>query len=147
MTNPTVFNATKILQEIREKEDKLTNLQDEMNKTSFELQELKRINSSNINIRWKEAVKQCIHDEKVNSSYFIKTPTFISNCIAWTYGIEVTRTVKNNVASTLSLMFTNGEVGRIQQNGKTYYGETRFFKPDMVTLKKEYSDWVEDLVQ
>lgn len=147
MTNPTTFNSSKVLEEIRAKEKELQDLDNAYNKAVFELQELKRINAANITIPWKESIKTCLIDEKVQSTYFLKTPAFIANCVAWTYGVEVTRDIKNKVATTLSIMFNNGEIGRIQHKGKTYYGEAAFFKTDMVTLKREFADWVEDLMQ
>ena len=145
MVTPTTFNSAKILEEIRLKEQEYNELNTNLNRVAFELQELKRLNAANITIRWKEAVKQCIFQESVQPMYFLKTPAFISNCVAWTYGVDVTRDIKNKVATTLSIMFTNKELGRIQHNGKTYYGETKFFKPDLVTLKREFKEWVEDL--
>ncbi len=41
-------------------------------------------------------------------------------------------------------MFNQKQLGRIQHDGKTYYGKPQFFKNNMVTLKPEYSNWVED---
>jgi hypothetical protein len=146
MNNPTTFNGTEILKDIREKETLLKELGEKYRSTEFEIQELKRLNAANITIQWKESIKNCLEQEASQSSYFLKTPAFISNCVAWTYGVELTRDIKNKIATTLSFMFNQGAIGRIQHNGKTFYGMPKFFKTDLVTLKRDYADWIEDLI-
>lgn len=146
MFNPTTFNSTEILKEIREKESLINELTEKFHATKFELGELKRINAANTTIQWKESIKNCLTDESIQSSYFLKTPAFISNCVSWTYGVELTRDIKNKIATTLSVMFNQGLIGRVSHNGKTYYGLDKFFEKDMTTLKKKYAEWVEDLI-
>lgn len=145
MLNPSTFNATEILKEIRDKEMLLQELDEKYRAAQFELQELKRINAANITIQWKESIKNCLESEPEEPGYFLRTPAFISNCVAWTYGVEITRDIKNKIATTLSLMFNQGLIGRVNHNGKTYYGLSKYFKNDLTTLKKEYSTWVESL--
>lgn len=147
MKSPTTFNGTKILEEIREKQSQVQELEEKLNSTIFELQELQRINAANITIHWKESIKNCLEAESHQTSYFLKTPAFVSNCVAWDHGVPLTRDIKNKIATTLSIMFNQGLIGRIQHNGKTYYGILKYFKSDLITLKREYADWVEDLLQ
>lgn len=146
MSNPTTFNAAEILKEIRKKEDELQNLDEQYRAVLFELQKLRRVNAANITIQWKESIKNCLGSEPEEPGYFLRTPAFISNCVAWEHGVEITRDIKNKIATTLSLMFNQGLVGRIQHNNKTYYGLPKYFKNDLTTLKKEYSSWVESLM-
>lgn len=147
MNAPTTFNGTKIIEEIRAKEVEIQILEDKLQSTLFKLQELKRINAANITIQWKESIKKCLEIESTETGYFLKTPSFISNCVAWTHGVELTRDIKNKIATTLSIMFNQGFIGRIQHNGKTYYGISKYFKSDLTTLKRDYIDWVKDLIQ
>ena len=44
-------------------------------------------------------------------------------------------------------MFNQKIIGRIQKEGKTYYGVAKFFKKDMITLKAEYEKWMQDIVK
>ena len=145
MANPTTFNSTEILKEIRAKEDLLVELQVQYNNTEFRLKELRRINAANITIQWKESIKNCLDYSLDNPNYFLRTPAFISDCVAWTYGVELTRDIKNKIATTLSIMFNQGLIGRIKHNGKTFYGNSKFFESDMETLKKKYIEWVDKL--
>ncbi len=146
MGYPTSVNTAKILEDIRAKESLIERLDEELRTAQYDLQELKRINAANTTIQWKESIKNCLEIEAEQTSYFLKTPAFISECVAWTHGVELTRDIKNKIATTLSVMFNQKLIGRIQHNSKTYYGLSKYFKTDLITLKREYTDWVEDLI-
>lgn len=150
MNSPTTFNGTKTLKEIREKEALAKELTEKLSSVNFDLQELRKLNAANITIQWKESINVCVELDADNPGYFLKTPAFISNCVAWNHGVEVTRDIKNKVATNLSQMFNQKLIGRIDHNGKTYYGDKKFFKPNkekLTVLNKEYVSWIEDLIQ
>lgn len=148
MANPTVFNAKESIKEVHEKEKEINDLEKRLSALIYDVQEMRKNNAANISIPWKDSIKDCLYTEKGAPdypNYFLKTPAFISNCVAWTYGVELTRDIKNKIASTLSFMFKEGAVGRIQHNGKTYYGLPQFFKDDLVTIKKEFQNKIAEL--
>src|ERR1035438_3294019 len=119
MSNPTTFNKTEILKEIREKEDQLQRLLAEYNNTEYKLKELRRINAANTTIQWKESIKNCLDYslENENKNYFLRTPAFVATCVAYKYGVELTRDIKNKISTTLSIMFHQSAIGRMQHNG------------------------------
>lgn len=148
MANPTTFNYTESLRVLREKENEIYTLENRLSALLFEAQELRRKNADNITIQWKEAIKNCLaidNNAPQFPQYFLKTPAFISDCVAWTNGVEISRDIKNKIASTLSFMFKEGSVGRIQHNGKTYYGLAQYFNKDLTTIKKEYQRHISQL--
>lgn len=151
MNSPTTFNGTKTLKEIREKEALVKELTEKLSSANFDLQELRKLNAANITIQWKESINICVELDADSPGYFLKTPAFISNCVAWNYGVEVTRDIKNKVATNLSQMYNQKLIGRIDHNGKTYYGDKKFFEPDkkgaLIILKDKYKGWVKDLIQ
>lgn len=138
---------TDIISDIRKKERTIEFMEKEVAKMKFELQQLKQLNANTVSIQWKGSSQWCLEVDAHNPSYFLKTPAFVAKCIAWKHAVEVTRDIKNKIATTLSTMFNQGLIGRIQHNGKTYYGIPKFFKGDMTTLKREYQNWLEDLTQ
>ena len=147
MDNAITFNRSESLKKTFEKQLLVEQLKEQLSQAEYDLQELKKANAANISIQWKESIRWCLESSSNDSSYFIKTPSFISDCVVWKHGVEVTKDIKNKIATTLSLMFNQGEIGRIQKNGKTYYGLAKFFKKDMISLKAEYVDWFNDLLQ
>lgn len=145
MSSPIAFNASKMLEDIRKKEALIEELEDKLHTATFELQELQRVNAANITIQWKESIKKCLEIEVDEKPFFLKTPAFISGCVAWSYGVPLTRDIKNKVATTLSVMFNQKLIGRIQYSSKTYYGNAHYFKNDLETLKKDYVEWINEL--
>lgn len=93
-----------------------------------------RIWVSKLNIAYREQVLYCLKD----SQDILRTPLEVSECVANSIGFKATREIKNNVATTLGVLFTDELVGRTTINGVTYYGHLEYFKKDRVTLKQEY---------
>lgn len=148
MYNPTIYNFPDAIKAIHAKEEEISALQKMLAQKTFELQEMKRRNAATITIQWKESIFSCLEvDENTPEffNYFLKTPAFISDCVAWNCGVDTTRDLKNKIASTLSFMFSKGQVGRIQQNGKTYYGLPKYFNKDLVSIKPIYMKHLVDL--
>lgn len=143
-----LYDPAQAITKIREQETSVRDLEARLSAAKFTLQELIRINTENTNIPLKESAVWCLTVDSENPSYFLKTPVFVSKCIAYKHGVELTRDIKNKIASTLSLMYSQGEVGRIAINGKNYYGLAKFFKAgNMTELKNEFKPWTEDLRQ
>lgn len=134
-----------LLTKILAKEQEIIELTNKLADAKYELVKMKQENAENIVIRWKESINWCITVDSDNPYYFIKTPAFISKCIAAKHGVEITRDIKNKIATNLSQMFNQGLIGRIQHGGASYYGLTKFFKNDLVTLKKEYETFLDRL--
>lgn len=134
-----------ILSEINAKEKQVKELETTLAKTKFELQELKRINAGNVTIGWKESIKWCLTVDINNGYFFVKTPAFVAKCIASKHGVEITRDIKNKISTTLSIMHNQGLIGRLQHNGKSFYGMPELFKKDLVTLKPENAKIVDEL--
>jgi hypothetical protein len=139
---------------IREKETlvsrltaQISNLEKELSQHESELNYLKKKNAETIVIRWKESIKWCLEVDADNPYYFIKKPLFVSKCIAKKHGVEITTDIKNKISTTLSIMFNQGLIGRIQYNGASYYGLPKFFKKNLTELKEEYKDKLEMLRQ
>lgn len=132
-----------LLDQIMEKEKLISELENQLSKEKYELIRMKEQNAQDVVIRWKESINWCITVDSENPYYFIKTPTYISKCIASKHGVEVTRDIKNKIATNLSQMFKQKLIGRIQHGGASYYGLTKFFKNDRITLKKEYEPLLE----
>lgn len=137
--------ANDILSEIKSKEEQVKELEAILAKTKFELQELKRINAGNVTIGWKESIKWCLSVDIDNSYFFVKTPAFVAKCIASKHGVEVTRDIKNKISTTLSIMHNQSLIGRVQHNGKSFYGMPELFKKDLVTLRPENIKIVDEL--
>ncbi len=138
-------SSTDILSEINAKEQEVKELEANLAKTKFELQELKRINAANVTIGWKESIKWCLNVDAENPFYFVKTPAFVAKCIASKHGVEITRDIKNKISTTLSIMFNQGLIGKINHNGKSFYGIAELFKKDLITLKPDYAKVVDEL--
>ena len=51
--------------------------------------------------------------------------------------------MKNNIATTLSMLFRDSKIGRIDINGKNYYGLAQYFNADLETVKSKYQSYVE----
>jgi hypothetical protein len=145
MISPITFNANKILEEIRTKEDLIYDLNEKLSAAKYELEELQKINAANITIQWKESIKKCLLSDNDEKYCFLQTPAYVSNCVAWTHGVNLTRDIKNKVSTTLSIMFNQSLLGKIQHNGKTYYGNPKYFKSDLITLKEKYVEWIREL--
>lgn len=142
-----ILTTPDYLKDIKEKEELIAKSESELAKQKFELQELKRLNASTITIQWKESVKWCLSVDQGNLKYFIKTPAFVAKCIAQKHGVDVTRDIKNKIATTLSAMFNAKLIGRISYEGKTYYGLPEIFEKDLTTLKAVYSNYLSQLRQ
>lgn len=96
---------------------------------------------SKLNISYQPLVMQCL---AVGQDYFaLKTPIQVSNCVSLSFEIETSREMKNVIATTLSNLFHDKRVGKIQINGKSYYGLPEYFNSDMVTVKAKYKSYVE----
>jgi hypothetical protein len=154
MDSKIIPASPNLLPLIREKENLIFNkqamintLQQQLENDKVELQHLQKQVAQNTTFQWKHSITWCLDVDSKNPSYFLKTPAFVSKCVTYKYGVQNTRDIKNKIATTLSLMFNQKQLGRIQHKGKTYYGKPHFFKNDMVTLKPEYRNWIEDLLQ
>lgn len=148
MPNPAYFNSAEAIKNVHDKETEIYELEKKLNNLINEVQVLKKKNAESISIPLKQSVLDCLEIEKDRQDfpqYFLKTPTFISNCVAWCYAVDVNTDIKNKIASTLSFMFKEGIVGRIKHNNKTYYGLAKFFEKDLVTVKKKYQNNVAQL--
>src|SRR5258708_7097630 len=99
------------------------------NNTPFEITEL---NMRLANIKWRDEIRRCITPENDND-FYLATSSQISSCLCSYNDVEViTREIKSKISSTLSLMFGEGEIGRMGgKNGRDYlYGVAKFFEDD-----------------
>ena len=110
---------------------------------AYELEAARKINTlkgevqiwvKQLNIPWKGVTMFCLHD----TQEILRTPLAIAECASNRIGVRPSREMKNNIATTLGVLFSEGKVGRITISGKTYYGLLDYFKRDRVTLKQEY---------
>lgn len=137
-----------LLSQIQDKESMIRELESQLAKSKFELQELKRQNAEVTTIHWKDSIRWCLEVDASNPLYFIKTPAFVAKCIAQKHGVEITRDIKNKISTTLSIMFNAKEIGRIQHQSKTFYGLSKFFEGENLDeLKAEYKDKIDKLRQ
>ncbi|MGN6604449.1 MAG: hypothetical protein ACTHK8_18465 [Ginsengibacter sp.] len=108
------------------------------NNSPFEITEL---NMKIANIKWRDEIRRCITPE--NDEFSLATSSEISSCIAYNHNIEIlTREIKSKISSTLSLMFREGEIGRVGgENGKDYlYGVKEYFNSDGITINIKFKD-------
>ena len=94
-----------------------------------------------LNIQYYPLVLDCLNVGK--DLYSLKTPIQVANCVALNFGIEASREMKNNIATTLSMLFRDSKIGRIDINGKNYYGLAQYFNADLETVKSKYQSYVE----
>lgn len=142
-----VIEGDDLLTKIKEKEKAIKTLEQELAQHRFQLQEMRRVNAESVTIKWKESIKWRLSVDAGSPYFFIKTPAFVSKCIAQKHGIEITRDIKNKIATTLSIMHNQKLIGRIHYNGSSFYGLPDFFNEDLITLKEEYKERLNTLRQ
>lgn len=143
----TLFDGD-VLTKIKDREKVIIDYRNKIAQYEFEVQQLKRFNAENTIIRWKDSIKWCLEVDKENPFYFIKNTAYVAKCIANKHGVEITRDIKNKISTTLSVMYNQKEIGRIQYNGNTFYGLPEFFEAENLdVLKKEYQAGLDNLRQ
>ena len=96
---------------------------------------------SKLNISYQPLILKCLEIGK--DFYSLKTPIQVADCVTINFGIEASREMKNNIATNLSMLFRDSKVGRIEINGKNYYGLPMYFNNDLETLKSKYASYIE----
>lgn len=98
-------------------------------------QYLKEVQTKNAVIKIREEVRRCLSFE--NENIYLKSSTAVSDCIAATNGIIVTRELRSKITSTLSLMYREGEIDKLDNGGvQAYYGLKKYFNKGKI--KKEF---------
>lgn len=136
-----------IISDIKETQRKISEAEEKLLflKTKHEM--LKRRNYESTVIKWKKSVYGCLEVDKGKARWFLKSISSTSKCIAKRYSIDINRDARNKIATTMSLMYKAGEIGRMTWEGITYYGLPEFFEADLNTLKKEYEKYRDDLTE
>lgn len=98
------------------------------------------------NLKWRKEVRDCLN----LPHKFLLTSNEIASCVAVRNKLDaVDRNIKTKISATLSLLYSEKEIGRIlEPNGREFlYGRSDYFEPDMVTIKREYENKLMNLVQ
>lgn len=72
----------------------------------------------------------CLEIDQDNPYYFLKTSKGVAFCTAYKNSIVADADLKSKIASALSWLYLNEQVGRIDYNGTRYYGVTKHFTKD-----------------
>ncbi|TCD13948.1 hypothetical protein EZ456_24870 [Pedobacter psychrodurus] len=78
--------------------------------------------TSSINLKWREEVRHCLNKRKS-----ILSSNEISECVCIRHNVEPDRNIKLKIATTLSKMFDEGEIGRSGNNRDYKYGLKELF--------------------
>jgi len=95
-------------------------------------------------IKWRKEIRDCLE----NRSSILSTSAEIADCVAERNGLVADRNIKVKISTTLSLMFKEGEIGRLPFDGETdfKYGDKKYFLEEserkFTILRIEYSDLV-----
>lgn len=147
--------ATSVMSDIKnqiaEKENSIAALKDKLHMEKAALDLLRKKESDGANIKWRESIIWCLKVDLNKPRFYVKTPVYISACISKKHQIEINKDVKNKIATTLSTMFNRRLIGKMEKDGKSYYGILEIFEKDSegnyTILKSKYSAWAENLMQ
>ena len=128
--DPIALQIDQISKEISEKESRIIDLQAQL----FVIKSKRPV----VKIKWRDSIKWCLEIDAANKIYFLKSGAGVYKCIAFKHKVDITSEIKNKINISLSSLFKEGTIGRIQYNGVFYYGLTKFFNDDLITLKQQY---------
>ena len=150
--SPAVEEATKKYLETDETAKKIADLSDAIKEKELAIYELENKLSlakktrPDVTIKWRDSVKWCLEIDSKNFRYFLKSAAGVYKCIAFKHKVDITPDIRNKIATTLSLMFKEGTIGRILHNNTHYYGLKEFFNDDLTDLKDEFKKDIERLI-
>lgn len=128
---------TPLIEEIEKHEVELNQAELHAASIKGELEMLKKKHAESLVIKWRDEIRGCMRRVD-NGDYLFVTAQQIIECIEYKNSIVADRNIKNKVATTLSIMHKEGEIGRIESPDGSIYGHKTLFNNDLKTAKKQY---------
>lgn len=131
-----------LIAQIKEKEDTIQTIELDLARLKEELDFLRQTHADSVNIKWRDEIRSSLkgpEEQAIFTSYDV-----IVNSIETKYHLKASRKIKNSIITTLSLMFKERSIGRVEVNSIYYYGFNELFTDnDLTVVKEEYSQLFE----
>ncbi len=128
------MDENSLVNQIKETEAKILNVEQELALLKVELEHLRQKHADSIVIPWGDEIKKCMRGfdgQLIFTSYEVVLGYFETR-----YDIIASRKVKNSIITTLSEMFQDGVIGRLESNNIHYYGLRELFADSDSTIVK-----------
>jgi len=136
--DPFLSRITNIERKISDHKLEIVFLEDELRQVKEE--------RPNVSIKWRESIRWCLEVDSENWRYFLKNTSAVYKCIVYKHKVDLTADIKNKIAVTLSALYKEKIIGRIEYNGMHLYGLTKFFNDDLTDLKEEHKSGLDKLL-
>lgn len=127
---------TPLLEQIEKHEKELMDIEMQAAILKGKIELLKKRHAESVVLKWRDEIRGCMQRVD-NGEYILVTPQQVVSCIEYKNSIAADRNIKNKIATTLSLMHREGEIGRVESDNGSIYGHKSLFKNDLKTLKNE----------
>ena len=135
--NSDILQSPNLIPEIRKRKEELSKIEIERHRILTELNILTAHHESQIKIHWREEIRRCLKN-RIGNSVLINSNA-VAQCVAYRNELTINRNIKLKIATTLSMMYREGEIGRTEKEKDSdyFYGNKELFQKDLKTLKKD----------